>query len=391
MSERALEATRPVATIGPVDSLYRRSYSLVHRARDFARERAWTPNWSRVEENPARPEPIGEVPLFAIVGSYNEADVIEASVKNALTQGAERVYLVDNASTDDTVERAVSAGAILAERYETECVEDRLRTMLMNAVVWHVSSAERAPHIWWLWMDADEFSHGPGNQTIAQYLSGLDRRFRTVGSSFFQHFPHTRPEYVPGFHPLEFQPMCEPFWQDFMPRCPIRHYKHPLARFDRSGPFLLAPNSFHSWMPNDKSQLVEPRRGIVTHHVQYRQEETTRRRLASVYSTRSPRAAQIESTGSDGGRRRLRSLDAVYAQRWSEVDNDRHVRGDVGVRLQRWSDLSPGFEVARWYSSHDLARARAGAGTGAGAGTDGRSEPAAASAPVSPDDRGFDA
>jgi glycosyltransferase involved in cell wall biosynthesis len=370
-----------VATISPVDSLYRRGYSLVHRARDFARDRPWTPNWSRVEDNPAQPDPIGEAPLFAVVSTYNEADVIEASVKNALAQGAERVYLVDNASTDDTVERAVSSGAILAERYETGSVEDRLRTMLMNAVVWHVSSAERAPHIWWLWMDADEFSHGPGNLTIAQYLAGLDRRFRTVGTSFFQHYPHTKPEYVPGFHPLDFQPMCEPFWQDFMPRCPIRHYKHPLTRFDRSGPFLLVPNSFHTWAPSDKSQLVEPRRGIVTHHVQYRQEEVTRKRLAAIYGDQSRRAAHVASTGSDGGQRRLRSLDAVYAQRWSEVDNDRHVRGDVGVRLQRWSDLSPGFEVARWYTNDELAQARAGA----------RSTPAPRSAPVLTDDGGLDA
>jgi glycosyltransferase involved in cell wall biosynthesis len=365
-----------------VESLYRQGYSLVHRARDFARHRPWTPNWSRVEENPAHPEPLEEAPLFAVVSSYNEADVIEASVKNALAQGVERVYLVDNASTDDTVDRAVSAGAILAERFETECAEDRLRTMLMNAVVWHVSSAERAPHIWWLWMDADEFSHGPGNQTIAQYLSGLDRRFRTVGANFFQHFPHTKPEFVPGFHPLDFQPMCEPFWQDFMPRCPIRHYKHPLARFDRSGPYLLAQNSFHTWAPNDKSQMVEPRLGIVTHHVQYRQEEITRRRLDAIYSEGSRRGAQVLRAGADGGRRRLRSLDAVYSQRWSEVDNERHVRGDVGVRLQRWSDLSPGFELARWYSNDELARGRAPAGDGSG--------PTTPSTPVFADDRRLD-
>jgi glycosyltransferase involved in cell wall biosynthesis len=296
--------------------------------------------------------------LFAILGTYNEADVIEASVKNALAQGVERVYLVDNGSTDGTVERAVSAGATLAYRYETECVEDRLRTTLMNSLVWHISSSEGDPHIWWLWMDADEFSHGPGNQTIAEYLSGLDRRFRTVGGSFYQHFPHTKPEYVPGFQPLDFQPMCEPFWQAFMPRCTIRHYKHPLARYDRSGPFLFTPNSFHVWTPNDKSQLIEPRVGIVTHHFQYRQEEVTRQRLDSIFGSGSDRGAQLRRAGSTGGQRRLRSVDAVYSQRWEAVDNDRHVPRDVGVRLRPWNDVSPGFEPVRWYSDQELDRVR---------------------------------
>jgi glycosyltransferase involved in cell wall biosynthesis len=361
---RQQELPERVATIGRVEPLYRQVHSLAHRARDYVRDRQWTPNWSRVEENPVFPDPLDGTRLFAVVGCYNEADVIEASVKNALAQGVERVYLVDNASTDGTVERAVSAGATLAYRFETECVEDRLRTTLMNAVVWHISSSDGDPHIWWLWMDADEFSHGPGNQTIAEYLSGLDRRFRIVGASFYQHFPHTKPEYVPGFHPLDFQPMCEPFWQAFLPRCTIRHYKHPLARYDRSGPFLLTPNSFHSWAPNDKSQLVEPRLGIVTHHFQYRQEDFTRRRLESIFGRQSGRASQSERAGATGGQRRLRSADAVYSQRWNEVDNDRHVPGDVGVRLRAWSEWSPVSESARWYSKDELARARAGATDG---------------------------
>jgi len=352
-----------VGTLRSVEPLYRQAVSFAHRARDFLAERHWTPEWSRLEENPATPELLGPVRLFAVVGTYNEGDIIEATVKNALTQGAERVYVVDNASTDDTVERAVAAGAIVAKTYKTECVEDRLRTMLMNSVVWDVSSAEGSEHLWWLWMDADEFSHGPGNQTIIEYLSGLDRRFRAVGANFYQHFPHEKPEYVSGFHPLDFQPMCEPFWQAFSPRCAGRyHYKHPLERFDRSGPFILAPNSFHSWKPNDKSTLVEPTGGIVTHHFQYREEKTTRRRLTTIYGEDSGRSAQSIRGGSTGGYRRMRSLDAVYTHRFDLVDNARHVPGDVGVKLQRWETISGGSGPARWYSEEDVNKARLSVG-----------------------------
>ncbi len=350
--------TDRVATISAVEPLFRRAYSLAHRARDFLFARSWSPTWSEVQPNPTAPDSLGPVRLFAIVSTYNEADIIAASVNNAFAQGAERVYLVDNASTDDTVAHATAAGAIVVERYETKQQEDRLRMTLMSAAVWHISSHESDAHIWWLWMDADEFSHGPGHLTIAEYLATLDRRFRVVGADFYQHFPDTNPGYVPGFHPLDFQPMCEHFWQEFMPRCTIGHWKHPLARFDRTGPFLFPTDSFHAWSPNDRTRLAEPDIGIVTHHFQYRDEATTRRRLEAIWGTDSERAAQMLRTGSDAGSRRLRSLDAVYEHRWGDVDNNRHVPGDVGVSLQRWSEFDPSFTLARWYSIDDLEAAR---------------------------------
>jgi hypothetical protein len=108
----------------------------------------------------------------------------------------ERVYLVDNASTDDTVARAVGAGAELAEVFRTACSQESLRILIMNSVVWRVSSAESSEHVWWLWLDADEFPEGPEGQTIKQYLDGLDRRFRVVGSRYYQHFPDYKPEYI---------------------------------------------------------------------------------------------------------------------------------------------------------------------------------------------------
>jgi len=48
-----------------------------------------------------------------------EEDVVEATVRNAFAQGAEAVYLVDNASTDATVARAEAAGATVAEIFAT--------------------------------------------------------------------------------------------------------------------------------------------------------------------------------------------------------------------------------------------------------------------------------
>jgi hypothetical protein len=231
----------------------------------------------------------------------------------------------------------------------------------MNAVIWRVSSAEGASHIWWLWNDADEFSHGPGEQTISAYLATLDRRFRVVGAQCYQHFPHAKPEYVSGFHPLEFQPMCEPFSQAWIRRCPLDHFKHPLQRFDRVGPFITVKRGFHSCEPNDRQQLVEPAQGIVTHHFQFRDEEQTRRRLAEVYGSDSPRVAQLLRFKNMAGVRRLRSADAVYTQRWAEVENERHARGDLGVHPRRWSEFSGWSQPRRWYGADVIARAMEGA------------------------------
>jgi glycosyltransferase involved in cell wall biosynthesis len=327
--------------------------TVAHRTRDVVAGVQWRPAWARAEENPADPDPV-TAPLFAIMSTFNESDVVEAAVHNAYTQGAERVYLLDNASTDDTVARAVGAGAILAESYTTECFEESLRIVLMNAAVWRISSAEAADHIWWLWMDADEFSHGPGDQRISAYLATLDRRFRVVGADFFQHFPVAKPEYVRGFHPLEFQPMCEPFSQPPIPQCRAGHFKHPLQRFDRTGPFVSSLRGFHMCQSNDRSQLVEPTPGIVTHHFQYRDEDLTRRRLAEVYGPGASRGAQLRRLGASGGDGRLRSVDAVYAHRWAEVDNQRHIRGDVGVQPRPWSDFSGWTQPRRWYDADEL-------------------------------------
>jgi len=331
----------------------RQAFTVADRLRRAVKDVRWSPSWSRAEANPAQATPV-VAPIYAVIGTYNEADVIEASVRNAFVQGAERVYLVDNASTDDTVDRAVAAGAILAERFSTQSFEESVRCLLMNGVVWRVSQAESAEHIWWWWIDADEFSHGPQNLTIADYLSRLDGRFRVVGADVYRHFPDTKPEYIPGFHPLEFQPLCELFRQPSMPRCRLLHHKHPLQRFDRSGPFITSARGYHECEPNDRRALIEPAVGIVTHHFQFREESVTRRRLDEVYGPQGGRGETLRHFKNLGGLGRLESADAVYSQRWAEVDNQHHIVGDVGVHLRPWQSFSGWSVPLRWYGEDEL-------------------------------------
>jgi glycosyltransferase involved in cell wall biosynthesis len=303
--------------------------------------------------NPSAPRPIPDFRFFAVLGTWMEEDVVEATVRHAFSQGVEAVHLVDNASTDGTVERAVTAGATVAETFATREYQERIRILFMNGVVARISLSTGAAHVWWLWLDADEFPEGPDGLTIAEYLRTLDAQFRVVGSTYYNHFPSDAPAYLPGFHPLDFQPLCERFWPERARHCSQPHWKHPLQRFDRDGAFLMAMGGFHSASLRTTEPLTEPTGGLVTHHFQYREEAFTRARLERLCG--SARNDHNEAIGNTDMQKRFASLDAVYAQRWEDVDSLRR-KGEVpGVHPEPWTDLHP---ARRWYSAADLASAR---------------------------------
>ena len=231
--------------------------------------------WSRVEANPAKPDPLRPVRLFGIVGTWCEADVIEATVQNAFAQGCERVFIVDNESPDDTLERAAATGAEIASVYHTDYFDESRRAGRdERASLSAVSSEVAADHVWWLLSDADEFVHGPAGLRIADYLAGLDRRFCVVGARVFDHFPTSEPANVPGRHPLDYQPLCQ---EMRMAWCSRGHWKHPLVRWDRSGPDIGLDRGFHR--VRAPIRVGEPREGVFMHHFQYRNRPETTERL----------------------------------------------------------------------------------------------------------------
>jgi Glycosyl transferase family 2 len=286
-----------------------------------------------------------------------EADVIGATVANARTQGCERVYLVDNESPDATVEEAIAAGAELAATFATESYDERLRLDVMNGVVRDVSEREGDEHIWWLWLDADEFPHGPRGLTVRDYLETLDRRFRIVGGRFINHFPDDDTAYIPGFHPIEFQPLCE----EHQMGCALKHRKHPLQRFDRNGPPIICDRGFHRAM-SEARPLREPLEAIFLHHFPYRDEQITRSRLAALCATdEQGRVRAVEGDdAADGMIPRFRTLDAVYAQDWSNVRNYR-IDGEFSTaRPKPWTTLAKpdDLRIRRWYDDGELDAAR---------------------------------
>ncbi len=304
-------------------------------------------------EDPVSPETLPGFRFCAVIKTWMDEDLIEATVRNVFAHGADAVYLVDNASSDATLANATRAGATVAEVYETEVFDGRLVQSLVNAVVARESLRSGADHVWWLLLDSDEFPEGPAGQTVREYLAGLDRRFRVVGATFMNHVPSGSPEYLEGFHPIDFQPLCYVFEPANNPPCPLGHWKHPLQRFDRHGQFVLSNDGAHLAFSSDP--LVEPREGIVMHHFQYRDEQFTRAKLELICGPRANRIGLHESAGFSGFARRRRSLDAVYTQQWDALDVLPNRRVSAHRNPRPWSDLAG---VKRWYERKDAEQAR---------------------------------
>jgi Glycosyl transferase family 2 len=321
--------------------------------------------WSRVQVNPLRPDPALPVRLFGIVTTWCEADVIEATVQNAFAQGCERVFIVDNQSPDDTVKRAEAAGAEIACVYYTDFNDMARRAAEVRNVIDSVSPKITADHLWWLVCDADEFVHGPSGQRIIDYLAGLDHRFRVVGARVFEHFPTSEPANVPGRHPLDYQPLCQELP---MAWCSIRHWKHPLVRWDRFGPEVVPGYGTHR--ARSPVRVHEPREGAFMHHFQYRNRPDTSERLWRLCEPQEDgvvrsAVADVLQRQTSGARRRWATLDYVYSQDWAHVER-RTPRGyRLGADPRPWTSLvSPAdATVARWYSpllDRSLARKRTG-------------------------------
>lgn len=301
--------------------------------------------WVDATPNPRDARPLDQVRLFGIVCTWMEEDIITATVHNALAQGCDRVYLLDNDSPDGTVAAARSAGAEIARIFVTERFEEQLRFDLMHEVIDEVSAAEPDEQIWWLWFDADEFPHGVGGQTVRQRLEVLDRRFRVVGARVFNHYPDPGlPANRPDAHPLDLQPLCE---EARWPFCELEHHKHPVLRWDRGGPPIRAGHGFHQ-ASSPVRPLHEPTEAIYLHHFPYRNEDDSRRRLDALFGRPGDGRARLDDEATDHMRARHASLDAVYQGNWAQVEN--HMTGAPGVDPRPWSSLVPPEDrsVARW-------------------------------------------
>jgi hypothetical protein len=294
-------------------------------------------SWVVEQEAPEVKERVESFSLFAILCTWMEEDVIASTVANCIAQGCDRVYVIDNGSTDRTIERALQAGAELAGTFDHGDFDDDEKTRQMQAAVDRVSSVTQDEHVWWLWLDADEFYEGPSGLTVREYLASLDRSFRVVGARFLNHFPDGKPAYVEGHNPLEFRSRYHEIPGAY---CSRGHFKHPLQRWSRGEPEIRVGGGFHT--ASSAGQLLEPTRPVICHHIPYREEQATRERLLRLVGADGGHGRLTHAARGPHMRLRLQSLDAIYRGRWGEVDYFWPcVRGFV-PELEHWAPVSQG-------------------------------------------------
>jgi glycosyltransferase involved in cell wall biosynthesis len=319
----------------------------LHRKRPSPDE--WIATWSAAD-----PEPLSDFALLAIIPAFCEEDVIGATVAHALAQGCDAVFVVDNGSPDGTEAAARAAGAEV-DCWPTATSRDGPLRRHVHELALSMTAAYGAEHTWWLFVDADEFPKGPSGVRIREYLERLDQTYRVVGARFFNHLPTGAPQYLRGFHPAEFQPLC---YRRHAAACGVGHFKHPLVRFDRAGPELRVARGAHR--VHGATRLVEPPGGIITQHFQYRDEATTRGRLELVAPRLFDHTGQLRHPNASVARRQSQ-LDAVYGGDWAHVVDDG--TRELGVTLAPLSELVDPADATflRWYPEAQAATAIAAA------------------------------
>ena len=221
---------------------------------------------------------------YAIMFVWNEADIIEATIKNILNQGFDRVYFIDNGSTDETIEKAKKAGGILAHEVDTGFFDEKVKLLSINTIIKHINERENDSSIWWLVVDADEFPDTGLGVSIRKYLECCPADANVVAADIINHIPTHIPYYLPGYHPIVFQPFAEL----------MTYGKLPLVRYQKGEPHIAIMGGAHTYLTEDGSQLVGTRERLIYHHFPFRRPEVSKDRLTQLIALRPDGTRRVD-------------------------------------------------------------------------------------------------
>ena len=247
--------------------------------------------------------------LNAVLCVWNEADIIEACVRNAFAQGVDNVYLIDNGSTDETVPLALAAGARLAATLDTGFFEEKVKYGAINQVIAEVNRDAGQPFTWWLILDADEFPDTGLGLTLRQFLDRLGQaepNVNLVPAVLLEHLPTHPPYNLPGLHPIHCQPFADRFGSN----------KLPLIRYERGKPHITSMGGAHTYHTEDGSYLTGTAHKLVFHHFNYRRPEDVLRRLRLMTEPRPDGSRRIDRM--DEYSRKHFGLRSMY---WDRLEN----------------------------------------------------------------------
>ena len=204
----------------------------------------------------------------AISFVWNEEDIIESSILNALCQGCDNVFIIDNGSTDSTIQKAVNAGAKFVTSIKTRYFDEREKICQLNSFVKYYNSLNIDDIIWWMYFDADEFISTHNELSLKELIMHLDKQIKAIKGYFYDHIPSYPPYNIERFHPI-----------DFMPDCKISStYKIPIIKYTNGDKHIFSAGGAHEIDTNyDEFLICE--NAIAIHHFQYRRPDSTLRRL----------------------------------------------------------------------------------------------------------------
>ena len=211
--------------------------------------------------------------LNAILCLWNEADIIFATVRHALTQGCEHVYIIDNGSTDETIREALRAGGTFYAKFHSDSFDETLKTLHINQAAISLNAVSPDAYNWWLYIDADEFPDFNTGKTIAETISAFPSDVRAVGGYLCEHLPTHAPYYITRAHPIDFMPVARMHGGKI--------WKFPLLRHNKDTPDIFSGSGAHRYMSGGEN-IRESEEKLLIHHFNHRKPDVTRRRLEAL-------------------------------------------------------------------------------------------------------------
>ena len=277
--------------------------------------------------------------FYAALFVWNEEDIIGATVRNIYAQGADKVFIIDNGSTDATVKQALAAGARLAHTLDTGFFDEKVKYTTLNAVISAINAQSGEERIWWMIVDADEFPDSRLPVTIREFLASRPGDVRLVPADVMNHAPTHPPYYAPGYHPIDFQPLIVS--KDAQ--------KLPLLRYDKGTPHIFSMGGAHTYSYAG-GYLTGTEHRLTFHHFKYRTPEKTLARLRQLTAEREDGTRRVDPIDSYGQRvhghksdywNRLANIEAVYRER-------------ANAHISEYDPRLSTAHIKRWYEPEKI-------------------------------------
>lgn len=245
------------------------------------------------------------IPFVAVVSTWNDSDIIGHNIRSLLAQGCQCVEVLDNASSDNSVEVALNSGARHAEIWKSNLHDDSLRVRkqcdLAEKLVAEYGDC------WVLYLDADEIT--PAGIDLQSFLGNQPEDVRVIGVNNFELHP------LPG-QELKENARIEDCYTHGVVRngcfCSRFHWKHQIIKYSGGVYDACLTRGLHYPAHPKGIILPESKETLLMLHVPYRNQEFMRHRLSLLHDTGRDREDD-DVTGGSGASSRLRQLETIYS------------------------------------------------------------------------------